>query len=827
LLSYYTVWRSPWQYESAFSLHISTSGDIADVLQVAITEGVEAAQSSTWRREYVRSVLHSNTLSLEALASLNVPETELFWGDTPSSDRTAEAGLTRMDDLVRIDDAIEDEPITVHCRTSDPNLSWKLAQAYLEGTLRRIDREVRTETRFLTESLEKGRAALRTASNRLEDFQVAADIPYNLDFTARLDLVELQTLRSLLTHLQVDMAALKARSEAPGDVTMGLAIRSKREGADAKLKTLEGLRDDQRTELALAPRQAREYRELLADFEERGRLVETLAAAHAVAQMQESRSVEPYRILRRPRLAEEPITKPVVAATLGGFYVGVILALGWSLVAEAYRTGGALNRVPRSFVVFHAIPTTLVIAAAGGFFLRYLVAVEPTYLLPSLACCATATLFLTIALRGGRDYDIVEPINLLVPGCLIGCTLKTYFIVMAPDERTRNFLLIGLPLDVLYVPLVVICFGLACLAVGYNSPLPAFSLARINALLAPRAWSPTVLRLGLLASLLLSASCMAMFIKALGPLAFTQLSAKRNLESENAGLLLQGAQQLGYAFYFALVAVLTERRSTWLEKLFLPISGLMLLSFYTFISTRTLLLLVMINSAVLYHYLRQPIRVGQALRLVAAAVCIVLAIGGLRPSKDNRTPTLVEGITNGFAKVKDLAVNNRNYLGSSEIAVVMNGVPRKLDYQYGKTLITFLYSPIPRIVWEDKPKRIRVGFLVSPLFKRKTLRSGATPTLIGELYLNFSLLGVFPGMFLYGLFLRLLYRSFRPYLSSNKNMALLYIGMLIPMTHSCLDGDLAGGVLLSAQGLFFMSCGLLVLTAANLFPFLQSREETT
>lgn len=824
LLSYWTVWRSPWQYESAFALHISTSGDIADVLQVAITEGVEAAQSSTWRREYARSVLLSDTLSREVLASLNAPERDLFWGDIPASERTPEAGLARMSELVRIDDAIKDEPITVHCRTPDPDLSLKLAQSYLDGALRRIDREVRTETDFLAQSLEKGRTNLAIAANRLEDFQVAADIPYNLDFSARIHLVELKTLQALLAHLRVDMAALKARSNAPADITTALAIRSKSDGSAAKLETLTGLEEEMLSRLALAPRYAREYGELSAALEEQGRLVETLAAANAVAEVQESRSVEPYKLVRKPLLAEEPVTKPLIPAALGGIYMGAILALGWTLAAEAYRPGGALNRAPVSFVIFHALPTALLIAAAGGFFLDFLILGQPTSLLPSLACCATATLFLTIALRGGRDYDIVEPINLLVPGCLIGCTLKTYFIVMAPDDRTKNFLLIGLPLDVLYVPLVVICFALACLAVGYNAPLPPLSLARISSLLAPRPWPPAVLRLGLLASVLLSTFCMAMFIKALGPLAFAHLSAKRAPESESTGLLLQGAQQLGYAFYFALVAVLTERRRTWLEKLFLPISGLLLLAFYTFISTRTLLLLVMINSAILYHYLRAPIRVGQALRLVAAAVCIVLAIGGLRPSRDNQAPTLVEGITNGFAKVKDLAVNNRNYLGSSEIAVVLNGVPRELDYQYGKTLITFLYSPIPRAVWQDKPKRIRVGFLVSPLFKRKTLLSGATPTLIGELYLNFGLLGIFPGMFAYGLFLRLLYRSFKPHLS-NKNMALLYVGVLIPMTHSCLDGDLSGGVLLSAQAIFFVSCGLLALTAARLLPFFRNQEE--
>lgn len=85
------------------------------------------------------------------------------------------------------------------------------------------------------------------------------------------------------------------------------------------------------------------------------------------------------------------------------------------------------------------------------------------------------------------------------------------------------------------------------------------------------------------------------------------------------------------------------------------------------------------------------------------------------------------------------------YVGDINLNYVFNTFPRKVDFQYGYTylinLIMLLPGPDPDFtLWLKE----QVGISFSG--------GGLTPTIIGEFYINFGIVSIYPGLFLMGAF---------------------------------------------------------------------------
>jgi len=90
------------------------------------------------------------------------------------------------------------------------------------------------------------------------------------------------------------------------------------------------------------------------------------------------------------------------------------------------------------------------------------------------------------------------------------------------------------------------------------------------------------------------------------------------------------------------------------------------------------------------------------------------------------------------------------------LMLILDKVP-EMDYQHGRTYLALLLSPILRIVFPSKP--ISPAGLLTQTLDPALLKSGTSvpPSLVGELYMNFSVPGILIGMFLFGLFWQILY----------------------------------------------------------------------
>jgi len=99
----------------------------------------------------------------------------------------------------------------------------------------------------------------------------------------------------------------------------------------------------------------------------------------------------------------------------------------------------------------------------------------------------------------------------------------------------------------------------------------------------------------------------------------------------------------------------------------------------------------------------------------------------------------------------------------NSVAVIIRDVPRWVPYERGDTLfMPAMAFFVPRFVWPDKPfftmgRDFGVKFRVVHILDDKTRIAVTVP---GELYWNFDLPGIFLGMALWGVVLRLLYRRY-------------------------------------------------------------------
>lgn len=95
--------------------------------------------------------------------------------------------------------------------------------------------------------------------------------------------------------------------------------------------------------------------------------------------------------------------------------------------------------------------------------------------------------------------------------------------------------------------------------------------------------------------------------------------------------------------------------------------------------------------------------------------------------------------------------------GITAISHLVRLTPEEIPFRYGETMINWIIFPIPRAIWEGKPEN--VGSQLASLIYGAN--NGTPPSLIGDLYWNFWLIGVVVGMFVFGILLRVMatYRS--------------------------------------------------------------------
>ena len=417
----------------------------------------------------------------------------------------------------------------------------------------------------------------------------------------------------------------------------------------------------------------------------------------------------------------------------------------------------------------------------------------------AFACSAILMLpqILTIYRLKGK-YDFFQPINFIIFLTMLGVSIQTMYFVSA-DETVRNALLLGKEVDILEKSLFLIIIGLLCLLIGYHLNIPAFNLEHLS-IIRNSEWSFKRFKYISIVMLIISFISLFYYLNKLGlwssllsnPLGI--IMTKKRFVVEGADYkhgalkyVTWGASLLSYIFYF-LMAWLAKSKYKIISKpgILIVTVGIIASLIPMLSGSRTGVVILVVNAVIIWNYLRKQITRRDLCVIIAIVLVAVSFLGGLRAVNQGRVTEMSE------YSAAEAVLEGRRWLNIIRTAHIIDGVPRDLDYQYGKTMLTWVVAPIPRRLWLEKPM-IRVGPLLGgAIFNQEIDKTGVPPGFMAELYLNFGIMGIPTGMLFLGIWLKFLYNTFRNYLTHNKNAILLYQGIMFPFSFKLLSSDLSG-----------------------------------
>ena len=359
--------------------------------------------------------------------------------------------------------------------------------------------------------------------------------------------------------------------------------------------------------------------------------------------------------------------------------------------------------------------------AATALFLICLYLSDPRYQLVALGHFAfTTLLFFPVAMR--TKVRPIEPFNLVVLYVAIG-TLGNSYIIAFSESTRREVLTNGEPIELFIWGALWLCSGLFVLGFGYSMTTRRVPVERI--LPNEARISSMGIHVSTLLALGLSVIATLVFVESTGGLSATvsEISRKRAIEVVSDGEIVYAS-----AGYLRLVAGLPMlylyillsyylRRSETLTHgnkallLALLIAGLAI----PFIaSSRASIAYSMIGLLVVYSVYR-PISMKMLVVAGVISLAFFSAMTGLRATSQQK-------LTDSKVLVNPIVAiaQSGNGVSLNGTALIMDGVPERMDFKLGYTFLTWLASPIPRSVWPNKPD-ISLGKEIKGTILQKTV----------------------------------------------------------------------------------------------------------
>lgn len=201
------------------------------------------------------------------------------------------------------------------------------------------------------------------------------------------------------------------------------------------------------------------------------------------------------------------------------------------------------------------------------------------------------------------------------------------------------------------------------------------------------------------------------------------------------------------------------------------------------------LMFLVLSMLICYHYVRKRLGVLQIFALTSILSLFLIVYAQYREF----TAQAYNVKKAGFNINLGIAASYHNFVSNFDqlerVKDIVKYVPEKLNYQYGKTFFNLMLKPIPSRIWEGKPQGAGIVVTKSLYPRHYAAKASIAPSLLGELYLNFHVIGVIAGMFLFGVFAKglylLLYKHFH-----NRNFKIFY-SFVLPTVFGQLRGDFA------------------------------------
>ena len=366
-----------------------------------------------------------------------------------------------------------------------------------------------------------------------------------------------------------------------------------------------------------------------------------------------------------------------------------------------------------------------------------------------------ALLVLSFPVLKKLKLDVFEPIVFFVASFFFGGVLRTCYLVSSSQASMLPY---GVELFSLTLALVWSILGFICLQWGYNNRL-ASKIASTIPTYNDKTWNKRRLWLVVTAFSLVGLIAYSVFLESTGgiPTNLTEFSMKRNIRN---GYIRWGVELLYIAFLLAFGNHLKQNLSLRsFRGIILVLLAILALSFPFLTSSRGSMLTLLLLTLFIYHYYKRRVEIRKLVILITIFAMIVVIMGGLRRASYQGLVGFYKYNKGGmFPAFQRIFVEGHYLFDITTFARLVQDVPEQLSFQWGSTLINWVFWPIPRNLWAEKP--INLGQRIGAQIYNQgvgVVGGGVPPPFIAELYLNFHLAGIIVGMFFFGLFSRSLY----------------------------------------------------------------------
>ncbi len=399
------------------------------------------------------------------------------------------------------------------------------------------------------------------------------------------------------------------------------------------------------------------------------------------------------------------------------------------------------------------------------------------FILIGTSLLSVAILSATILTR--KDYFLLEPITYILLIVIFSFFLKSFYVILEVKSNpiVANKLLFGMGIENLSYGALILLLGLIFLSIGYSIKLPRLKIPnKITTITV----SKKRFILFSFASICISYISFFLFVDSLNVSlsSLEDLSRKRfQGEGETAASRLDS---LSYIYYrlsllakapmYFLIYFKLKNRFKWKSLYGFLLIGCISINLIVpfFISNKAGILLPLTDILVMAYIINRKINFKKII-LIGVPILLVLSfIASVRA-----------GDSIAGHSVADRLFGDRYLMGITKNAHIINGVPEKIDFFYGETLIAWSNIFLPESLKFDNKAFTELDYYIgSRIFDNDF--SGIPPGIISEMYLNFGAAGVIFGMLLIGIFLRWMHHTLLyPTKENSPLMLILYAIIMV------------------------------------------------
>lgn len=232
-----------------------------------------------------------------------------------------------------------------------------------------------------------------------------------------------------------------------------------------------------------------------------------------------------------------------------------------------------------------------------------------------------------------------------------------------------------------------------------------------------------------------------------------------NIEEGGRGLLSFFGIFFDASFYLALYLFYKNHREWWLKLFILCYIGTIVAGFLI-VGSKSAIIYLIIGAMIFRNYLKRRLKSLKILLLMIPLVLLSPLLWYYRAFGLQDLPGLVKNLqlvlTEPYLIIEPFL--SRSF-GADMFFLIIAKTPQEYPFTYGATFLKALWAWIPRQWWVDKPWSLGVDFNHTYLLHAFQEGASVSPSLIGEFYMNFHVVGIVVGFFLLGLAAKVLYQS--------------------------------------------------------------------